>query len=255
MNEAIIENYLTVIQDVEPDYLTEGLRNFVGNFDKKVLKRTMDKLHMSFTKGDGETFDQIAKKTARIAKLPKYQEVKNFMGKFQDENPAINDSVELSKKVLKNTFKIKDKAKLEIMGSAVGMTAWIKSKGGRTNVTAATKETLQKIHTDVMNIYDTGFENMSTNTAEEEEMQKKLMSQAKKQEKQELIIVLIILSVLAASVVWAGVTIWGIVTSPVVIGLGVITTMLIMVAKFLMAYLGIAATVAFSALIFLKSRG
>lgn len=255
MNEAIIENYLSNIQGVEPEYMTEGIREFFARFDKKILKKTVEKLHMAFTRGDGEAFEEVARKTAKIAKIPKYQEVQNFMGNFQEEHPEIKDSVELSKKVLKNTFKVRDKAKLEILSSALGITAWIKSKGGKTNVAAATKETLKKVHSDVMNIYDSGFENMATDSPEEEEMKKKMLDQAKKQEKQEMIIVLVILSVLAATLIWAGITIWGILTSPVVIGMGVIITLLIMLGKILAVAIGIATPVAFAVVAYLKSRG
>lgn len=256
MNEAIIENYLSVIQDKEPAYMTEGLREFVAKFDRQMLKRTIEKLHMSFTKGDGEYFDRLAQQTtAKITKIPKYNEVKTFLSNVKEENPEINNSTELARKVLKNTFKIKDKAKLELLSGAVGMTAWVKTKGGRTNVTQATKETLKKIHTDVMSIYDTGFENMPANTPEEEELKKKMSEQAKKQEKTEMIIVFVILSILVAAIIWGGITVWGILTSPFVIGISSILILLTMIFKFALVYLGAAASVVIPALIYLKSRG
>jgi len=255
MNEAIIENYLQVIQDVEPEYMTEGIRDFVAKFDRKLLKRTVDKLHMAFSKGDGRAFEEVTKKYARVAKIPKYQEVKNLMGNFTEEHPEIGQSVELSKKVLKNTFKIRDKAKLEILSNAIGMTSWVKSKGGKTNVGQATKETLKKVHTDVMSIYDSGFENLPENTPEEEELKRKMMENTKKQEKQEMIIVMVVLGVLAAAIVWAGITIWGIITSPVVGIIGTIILFLTMLFKFAVGYLAIAAPIVVSAIIFLKSKG
>ena len=182
MNEAIIENYLGNLQDIEPEYMTEGIREFVARFDKQMLKRTVDKLHTAFSRGDGDAFEDVAKKVANVAKIPKYREVQDFMGKFKEENAAISNSVEFSKKVLRNTFKIRDKAKLEILSNTMGMTAWIKSRGGRTDVMKMTKETLKKVHTQAMHVYDTGFESMESNTKEEERMKEKMMSQAKKQE-------------------------------------------------------------------------
>ncbi len=75
----------------------------------------------------------------------KYKEVTEFMGKFHEEHPELQKATELSKKVIRNTFKIKDKAKLEILSGAVGMTTWVKSKGGKRDVTQTVKTTLQDI--------------------------------------------------------------------------------------------------------------
>lgn len=255
MNEAIIENYLSIIQEEEPEYMTEGIREFVAKFDRQMLKRTVDKLYMAFTRGDEKTFSQVAKNTAKIGKVPKYQEVQTFMGNIQKEHPEIQRSVDLAKKVMKNTFKIKDKAKLEILANAVGMTSWIKTKGGRKDVVQATKESLKKIHTDVMNIYDSGFEGAPEDTEEEQELKRKMQETAKKQEKIEFVVVAIVLFALVAAIIWVGITIWGIMTSPVVMGVGAIVTMLVFFLKHALFYLTTAVGMYMSIMAYLKTRG
>ena len=255
MNEAIIENYLSNIQDIEPEYMTEGIREFLGRFDKVALKKTAEKVHNAFSKGDGQALDDVSRKTARVAKIPKYQEVKEFMGKFKEENPQVEDSVNLAQKVLKNTFKIRDRAKLEIIGSAVGMTAWIKSKGGRYDTMKMTRDTLKEVHTKTMHVYDTGFDDFEPSTPEEEKMKEKLQAQAKRQEKIEMIVVGIVLAVLAAAIVWAGMTIWGILTSPVTIGIGVIFTFLLILFKSALWIIGIGTPIALTILAFMKAKG
>lgn len=255
MNETIIENYLGNIQSVEPEYMTEGIREFIGKFDKQTLKRTVDKLHMAFSKGDGKLFDSVVRQSIGMAKAPKYKEVKGFMDNFSNEQPEVGRATELSKKVLKNTFKIKDKVKLEVLGSAVAMTGWIKSKGGKTDVMKMTKDTLGQIHTKYMHVYDSGFEGMPSDTAEEEKMKQKMMDQAKKQEKTEMIVVGIVLSVIAAAIIWAGITIWGIITSPAVMGVGAILIFLFAIFKTALWGLGIAATVVLPILAYMKMSG
>lgn len=183
MNEAVLENYLGNLQGEEPEYLTEGIREYIAKFNKAVLKKTTEKIHRAFTKGDVDAFESASKNVITKTKLPKIQEVKNFMGKLHEENPKFGDSVELSKKVLRNTFKIKDKAKLEILGNSIGMIGWIKSKGGKYDPLKLTRDALQDIHTKTMHIYDTGFEEFTPSTPEEEKMKEKLMSDAKKTRK------------------------------------------------------------------------
>jgi hypothetical protein len=255
MNEAIIGNYLDVIQEGEPEYMTEGIREFVAKFDKQMLKRTVDKLHNAFSNGDGQAFEDVAKKSAKIIRLPKYKEMKTFMGKFSEEHPEIEKSVDLAKKVTRNTFKIKDKAKLELISTAIGMTGYIKSKGGRYDPLKMTKTTLQDINTQVMNVYDTGFENIETSTPEEEKAKERLMSQAKKQEKIEMIVVGVVISVLVAAIVWAGITIWGILTSPAVAITGVILIILMFLYKAILLTLGVAIVAIPSIQAFKAARG
>ncbi len=255
MNEAIIENYLGNLQGFEPEYMTEGIREFFGKFDKVALKKTVEKVHNAFQKGDGRAFDEVAQKTARMTKLPKYQEVNSYMAKLKEEHPEVEKSSELAKKVMRNTFKIKDKAKLEIIGAALGMTAWVKSKGGRYDTMKMTRDTLKEVHTKTMHIYDTGFDDYEATTPEEEKMKEKLQSQAKKQEKIEMIIVGVILAVLAAAIIWAGVTIWGILTSPVTIGIGIIFVWLMVLFKSLLWVIGIGTPVVLAVLAFMKAKG
>jgi hypothetical protein len=255
MNEAIIGNYLDTLQEGEPEYMTEGIREFVAKFDKQMLKRTIDKLHNAFSNGDGQAFEDVAKKTAKVGKLPKYKEVVDFMGSFTEEHPEMEKSVELAKKVTRNTFKIKDKAKLEIISNAVAITSYIKSKGGRFDTLKLTKTTLQDINTQVMNVYDTGFENMETSSAEEEKAKERMMSNAKKQEKIEMIVVGVVIAVLVAAVVWAGIAIWSFFTSPAVIGTGMIIVLLIMLWKMALWALGIAAVSVVPIMMLMKTRG
>lgn len=255
MNEFIIENYLKVLQEGEPEYMTEGIREFIAKFDKVMLKRSIDKLHHAFSNKDGDAFEEVAKKVGQAKMLPKYKEVKTYMQKFGEENPHVQKSVELSKKVLRNTFKVRDKAKLAIMSNAVGMTAWVKSKAGRYDVLKTTKVILQDIGSRVSNIYDTGFDNMETNDAEEEKIKQEMMSKAKKQEKIEMIVVGIIMVVLVAAFIWAGITIWGIITSPAVVGTITIFAFLFMLFKSLLWGLGITATVVLPMLAYMKAKG
>lgn len=255
MNEFIIENYLNVLQDGEPEYMTEGIREFVAKFDKVMLKKTIDKLHRAFSQKDGDSFDEVAKKIGQIKKIPKYQEVKTYMKNFGEENPKIGEAKELSLKVLRNTFKIKDKAKLEILSNAVGMTAWIKSKAGRYDVMKTTKVALQDIASRVSNIYDGGFENMATDTPEEERMKEKMMEKSKKQEKIEMVVVGVVLAVLVAAFIWAGITIWGIITSPVAAGIAAIIAITIIVFKSLMWALMVTTPVVLAITAFQKAKG
>lgn len=255
MNEAIIGNYLVTIQEDEPEYMTEGIREFFAKFDKQMLKRTVDKLHRAFTNGDGQAFDEVAKKTVKIGKLPKFKEVSEFMGNFTGEHPEVQKSVELAKKVTRNTFKIRDKAKLEIISNAIGMIGYIKSKGGRYDTLKMTKTTLQDINTKVMNVYDTGFENMETGSAEEEKAKEVMQSQAKKQEKIEMVVVGIVMSVLVAAIIWAGVAIWSFFTSPAVVGTGMLIMFMIMLWKTVLWALGIAAVTIVPILMYMKAAG
>jgi hypothetical protein len=255
MNEAIIENYLSNIQVVEPEYMTEGIREFFGKFDKKMLKRTADRLHTAFTRGDGEEFEAVAKTTVRTTKkMPKYQEVKAYTENFGKENPEVSESAELAKRVMKNTFKIKDKAKLEILGSGIAATAWIKSKGGKYNVQKLTKDTLKEVHTKTMHIYDSGFDSLPEETQEEKEMKERLQSQAKKQEKTEMIVVGVILSLMAAAIVWGGIALWGFITSPAVAWTGIILTFLFLLFKTLLWAAGIAAVLVVPLLVLTKAK-
>lgn len=255
MNEAIIGNYLVTLQEGEPEYMTEGIREFVAKFDKQMLKRTVDKLHRAFSNGDGQSFNDVAKQTAKIGKLPKYQEVTTFMGKFAEENPDVQKSTDLAKKVIKNTFKIRDKAKLEIISSAVGMTSYIKSKGGRYDALKITKTTLQDLNSQVMDVYDTGFQNMETSTPEEEQMKERMVKQAKKQEKIEMIVVGTVLSILAAAIIWAGVAIWSFFTSPAVIATATIIGLMIILFKVALWAIGITAVVIVPILTYMKAKG
>lgn len=257
MNEAILENYLDVIQGGDdPEYLTEGLREFIGKFNKQTLKRTMDKLHMAFSKGDGEAFDAVAKQTAlQVKKIPKMQEVEEYMKNLKEENPDFARSTELSKKVLKNTYKIRDKNKLAIMGNIIGMASWVKSKGGKYDMMKTTKTTLQDIGSQVSSVYDTGFDEMETSTPEEEELKKKMIAQSKKQEKVEMIVVAVILGVLAAAVVWGGIAIWSVATSPWVIGLAVASTLGVILFKILCGLVGLAAVLVVPITMYIKAKG
>jgi len=256
MNEAIINTYLNVLQEGEPEYMTEGLREFLAKFDKAHFKRYMDKLYNAFTKGDASAFEDIAKKSIQVGKkMPKYKEIEMSTKSFKDDNPDYGKAVELSKKVIRNTFKIKDKAKLEMIGNAVAMTGWIKSKGGRKDVLRETKVTLQNINSQVSSVYDTGFESYEASTPEEEEMKKKFMAQSKKQEKSEMIVVGVIISVLVASVIWAGIAIWGFFTSPAVMVTITVVTFMTLLLKTLAWAVGIAATIAVGAISFTKATG
>lgn len=255
MNEIILDNYLSNIQDVEPEYMTEGIREFLGKFNKAMLKKTADRLHAAFTNGDAQPFELVAKETAVVTrKMPKYQEVKNFIGNFSEENPGFSKSVDLSRKVLKNSFKIKDKAKLEIAAVGAGVTSWIRSKGGKIDPMKMTKVTLQEIGTRVNNIYDTGFEDMDATTPEEEQMKKEMVSKSHKQEKVEMIVVGVILSVLAAVIIWAGMSLWAFVTSPFVGIIAAVIAFLIMFFKVAIASLPLVAGTAFAILQFMKMR-
>ena len=75
MNEAILVTYLDVLQEGEPEYMTEGIRSFIAKFDKAMFKRTVDKLHHAFSMGDGDAFNSVVKQTAKIGKIPKQKEV------------------------------------------------------------------------------------------------------------------------------------------------------------------------------------
>ena len=55
------------------------------------------------------------------------------------------------------------------MGNIIGMTSWVKSKGGKYDMMKTTKTTLQDIGSQVSSVYDTGFDDMETSTPEEEE--------------------------------------------------------------------------------------
>ena len=253
MNEAIIENYLGNIQGIEPDYMTEGIRDFVAKFDKVMLKRTAEKLHNAFTKGDAKAYDEVARKTARVAKIPKYRELKDFTDKFQEENPQIAESFNLSKKVLRNTFKIRDKAKLEIISTGIGMTAWIKSKGGRYDTLKLTRDTLKDIHTQTMHIYDTGFDEYEPTTQEEEQMIKRLNKQAKRQEKMEIILVGVVLAVLVAALVWGGIVLWGILSNPVTVAIALTVAWIMMLWKVMLGILAVTLPIIMTIIGFKKA--
>lgn len=255
MNEAIIETYLDVLQEGEPEYMTEGIREFVAKFDKAMFKRTIDKLHHAFSKGDGDAFNSVVKQTAKIGKLPKHKEVSQYMDKFREENSAFGDSVDLAKKVIRNTFKIRDKAKLEIIANMIGMTSWVKTKGGRRDLVKETKIILQNIGSRVANVYDTGFDNMDASTPEEEEMKRKMMAQTKKQEKNEMIVVGIVLSILVAAIVWAGIAIWSFFTSPAFVGAVVAFSLGALLLKILMWAVGVSAIISGSVIAYLKATG
>ena len=255
MNEAIIENYLDTIQSSEPEYMTEGLREFLGRVNKSVFHNTVEKLHRAFSKGDAQAFESFVKQTSDRGKLPKYKEVKNYMGNFSEENPEFGKAADLAKRVIKNTYKIKDKAKLEIMSNAVAMTSWVKSKGGRTDVMTATKTNLHNINNSYSNIYDTGLQNMQASTPEEEEFQKKMTEAANKQEKIEMILVAVIIAILAGAIIWAGIAIWGFFTSPAVVASLALFAFLGMIFKVLLWGVGIATTIVVPTLLFLKAKG
>jgi hypothetical protein len=253
MNEAILDTYLNVLQEDGSEYMAEGLREFVAKFDKAMIKRFTDKMHRAFTKGDADSFNDVLKQSVKVTKkMPKYKDVVDTTGKFKEDNPDYNRSVELSKKVLRNTFKIKDKAQLELVGNAVGLTSWVKTKGGRKDMMRETKITLQELNNKVTSVYDTGFENYETSTAEEEEMQKKMMAQSKKQEKTELIVVGVVISMLVAAIIWIGVAFWGFATSPTV---GIILSILLILGawfKVIMWAVGIGAPIALGAIAYTK---
>jgi hypothetical protein len=262
MNEAIIETYLDVIQEGsfviqegELEHMSEGLREFVSKFNKASLKRMIDKLHHAFSNGDGVAFDSVVKQTAKIGKMPKVKEVSDFMGKAKEENPGFGDSVDLAKKVIKNTFKIRDKAKLEMVANMVGLAGWIKSKGGKTDPVRETKITLQDINSRVNNVYDTGFENMESSTPEEEELKRKMMEQAKKQEKKEMIVVAIVLIVTVGAVVWAGIAVWTFLTSFMFVGTVAAVAGGALLLKILMYAVGIAAVASGGIIAYLKATG
>jgi len=253
MNEAILETYLGVIQEDGLEYMSEGMRDFLAKFDKAMIKRLMDKIHNTFSKGDPESLDSIMKQSVKVTrKIPKYKEVLDTTSKFKEDNPDYNKSVELSTKVLRNTFKIKDKAKLELIANAVGLTSWIKTKGGRKDMMRETKVTLQELNSRVSSVYDTGFSNYEASTPEEEEMKKKMMDQSKKQEKTEMIIVGVILAILAAAFIWGGIAVWGFITSPATAILLTITLILGGIFKYLLMAVGIAIPVALGAIQFTK---
>jgi hypothetical protein len=255
MDDCIIENYLGNIQDIEPEYMTEGMREFLGKFNKAVLKKTVDRIHNAFSKGDGDSFNAVAKETAIVArKIPKVKEVQEFAGNFAKDHPEFQESMDLSRRVIKNSFKIKDKAKLELAALGAGMAAWVKSKGGKINLMQVTKTTLQDIGARVNNIYDTGFDDMDATTPEEEEMKKAMASKAQKQEKIEMIVVGVILAVLSAVVIWAGMSLWAWITSPAVGILVSIIAILVFVFKVLVVGLEIALPTALAILTFMKVR-
>jgi hypothetical protein len=255
MNEAIIEDYIVVLEGREPEYMTEGLREFIAKFDKNMFKRSADKIYQAFSKGDGEAFDDVAKKTAKIGKIPKFKEVSTFMAKFKEDHPEIDKSIDLTKKVLRNTFKVRDKAKLEIMSNLVGMTALVKSKGGRIDPLKITKTTLQQISSDVNSVYDTGFENMETNTTEEEKAKSIMIKNAKKQEKVEMVLVSIILALFAGAIVWAGIALWSFFTSPYIIAAAAVMTLGVMLLKLLAWGVGIATIIIIPTITYLKATG
>jgi hypothetical protein len=232
MDEVIIENYLGNIQGVEPDYMTEGIREFMGKFDKITLKRTAEKIYSAFSKGDKKSLDQVVRSTARIGKLPKTKEVKEFMGNFEEETPQLKASTDLARKVLRNTFKVKNKTKLEIMSYSVSLTAWLKSKGGRYDMMKMTKDTLREIHTKTMHIYDTGFDDLETKTEEEEERKKKMLAQAKNAERMEMALMGVILFVLVAAMVGGGIAIWVAISGTTAAATAVGTTMTLMTFLF-----------------------
>jgi len=255
MNEAILVTYLDVLQEGEPEYMTEGIRSFIAKFDKAMFKRTVDKLHHAFSMGDGDAFNSVVKQTAKIGKIPKQKEVSQFMDNVKEENPGFGKAVDLSKKVIKNTFKIRNKDKLEIMANMVGMAGWIKSKGGRRDPVRETKIILQEINSRVANIYEDGFESMEATTPEEEEMKKRMMTQAKKQEKNEMIIVSIILSILTGAIVWAGIAIWSFFTSGPFLATVAVLGIGALLLKVLMWAVGISAVISGGVLTYLKATG
>jgi hypothetical protein len=259
MNEDIIESYLDivqegtfVIQEDELEHMSEGLREFVGKINKASFKRMTDKLHRSFSNGDGDGFDSVAKETSKIGKVPKVKEISDLMTKAREDSPAFGASIDLAKKVVKNTFKIRDKAKLEIIGSIIGMTGWIKSKGGKTDPVRETKVTLQNINSQVNNVYDTGFENMEASTPEEEEMKAKMIDQSKQQEKKEMIVVGIVLSVLVSAIVWAGIAIFSFFTSWQFMGAAAALAAGTILLKVLMFMVAGTASIAAVVITFLK---
>jgi len=256
MNEAIIEGYLNVLQDGDPEYMTEGMKEFFAKFDKQMLKRTVDKFHMAFTNGNADIFDDVAKKTVKnIKKIPKYAEVTEFFKGFHEEHPAVKKAAELSKKVIKNTFKIKDKAKLEIISGMIGMTAWVKSKGGKYDTMKMVKTTLHDISSRVSSVYDTGFQDIETTSKEEEKMKEIMISSAKKQEKIEMIVVGVILIVLVSAIVWAGIAIWNFFTSPAALGIAAALVIGTFLFKMLMWGVGIATAIVIPTLIYIKAQG
>jgi hypothetical protein len=241
MNEAIIENYLNIIQADESEYLDEGLREFAGKLNKSALKRRIDKLHRAFTKGDAQAFNDVIKSTSDIKKMPKYREFKSIMEKFKTKSPQIEESVELSKKVLKNTFKIKDKVKLEILGNAMGMIGWLKSRGGKQDPLKMTREALKEAHTKAMNIYDTGLDNMQPSNEEEEKMKKTMIAKAKTQEMIELILIGIIIAMAVAAAIAIGVGLWTLFAVWIPIWISTILTILPAMFSMLLKILGISA--------------
>ena len=253
MNEAIIENYLSNIQCIEPEYMTEGIREFVGKFNKTVLKRTADRIHHAFSRGDSQALEDVTRQAAGMAKIPKYQEVKSFTQNYGEENTQFKASAELSKKVIRNTYKVRDKAKLEILGNAIAVIGMIKSKGGKYDSMKMTKDALKDVNIKLMNIYDAGFDNIETSSPDEEAAKQKMMEQAKKQEKLEMIIVGVVLSVMAAAIIWAGVTLFGIGTSPLAGIIAAIMAFLLLLFKVQAAVLGVGLPIALAAIGFMKA--
>lgn len=230
MSEIMLENYLSKIQPDEiPPYLTEGIRDFIDKFDRKKLKNTVEKLHLALNKNDKNALKDVSRNFRGVKKVPKYKEMREYSKKVQEDNPELEAAFEMSKRVIKNTFKIKDKAKLEILGNAIASAAWVKSKGKRNQIVTNAKVVLQSIGTRVSSIYDTGVdEDLDQNS-----VQAQIIQASNKQQKLENIVVFTILAVLVGAFMFAGIVIWTIITSKIIIFFALIITLLALLGKIL----------------------
>jgi hypothetical protein len=229
MSDILLDEYLSHLQvNEEPPYLTEGIREFISKFDKNMLKKTVDQLHLALNKNDKNALKNVTRNLRGAKKVPKFKEVQQYSQRVKEESPEMEASAELSKKVIKNTFKIKDKAKLEIMGNAMASAAWVKSKGKRTEILSNTRILLQQVGNRVSSIYDTGIDDSD---ADDRALQVQMIQNAQKEQKLEQLVVLVILGVLVSVIVFAGVLIWSIITSKLVMFLAVTLVLAIAIGK------------------------
>lgn len=229
-SDIALENYLIEIQpDIYPEYLTEGLREFIAKFDRKKLKKSIEKLHLGINKDDKNALKDFSREIVSIKKIPKFKEMESYKENIHGDHPEVEQSSNFSEKVIKNTFKIKDKAKLSVMGSAVSSAAWVMSKGKKDQMMKNTKVVLQKIGDKMSSIYDTGLEGSSGDI---KDWEKRLMIQdTKKQENMERIMMITILGILVGAFLFAGIVVWTIISSKLIIFIATVLIVIALISK------------------------
>ncbi len=211
MNDTV-NLYLESLSAQEPEYMTEGIKQIATYFDKKDLKRATEELHLYLTKNDQNARKSFSMKVKRVGKAPKYKEVAQYANNVKKDHPEMGESADYAKRVIKGLFKIRDKAKLEIMANAVAASAFVKSKGKTNQMQRETQNVLKDLKMKVGNIYDLG---MDQDVIDKDTYQQIIQSQ-RKSERVEQIIMVVLLSILVGAFVFVGVVIWSIITSKLV---------------------------------------